>query len=280
MLADTERVPSRRVDALAGGRRRRPDLVARRGDARLHHSATRSPQLLGCGFVAARKPASSRWTTPSGQDDLEYGFDALELHADAIRTGRACSSATTCSHRGTLGGECASSSSGSAARSPACVFVIELEFLHGRETLGATTCLAHPLLTDRRGCAARRPCRHNGRRMYDALTSASRSLAPPAARRASGCRPFGGSNGSRRRAPGRVPRRVRVRLRRASIRPRQPRRARLGAARARRRHVRQPHDLAAGARSPPSSATSPPAGSRRGSGRGPSSATRRSGPGP
>ena len=42
---------------------------------------------LNCGFVAARKPGKLPWRTVSARYALEYGFDALELHADAIADG-------------------------------------------------------------------------------------------------------------------------------------------------------------------------------------------------
>ncbi|MGI8606858.1 MAG: adenine phosphoribosyltransferase [Gaiellaceae bacterium] len=42
---------------------------------------------LGCGFVAARKPGKLPWRTVSARYELEYGFDVLELHADAIAEG-------------------------------------------------------------------------------------------------------------------------------------------------------------------------------------------------
>jgi adenine phosphoribosyltransferase len=43
---------------------------------------------LGCGFVAARKPGKLPWRTVSVKYALEYGLDALEMHADAIVRGQ------------------------------------------------------------------------------------------------------------------------------------------------------------------------------------------------
>jgi len=42
---------------------------------------------LGCGFAPARKPGKLPHTTISASYELEYGTDALELHADAIKPG-------------------------------------------------------------------------------------------------------------------------------------------------------------------------------------------------
>ena len=43
---------------------------------------------LDCGFVAARKPGKLPWRTVGVKYALEYGFDALEVHADAITSGQ------------------------------------------------------------------------------------------------------------------------------------------------------------------------------------------------
>ena len=91
---------------------------------------------LGCGFVAARKPGKLPWRTISAKYALEYGFDALELHADAIADG-----ARVLIHDDLL-------ATGGTAKAKVdlveqlggkvvgLAFVIELEFLNGREKLG------------------------------------------------------------------------------------------------------------------------------------------------
>ena len=92
---------------------------------------------LNCGFVAARKPGKLPWQTISAKYALEYGFDALELHADAIRDG-----ARVLVHDDLL-------ATGGTARAKTelveqlggevvgLAFVIELEFLKGRDNLAA-----------------------------------------------------------------------------------------------------------------------------------------------
>ena len=42
---------------------------------------------LGCGFVAARKPGKLPFLTVGAKYALEYGFDALEIHVDALKAG-------------------------------------------------------------------------------------------------------------------------------------------------------------------------------------------------
>lgn len=43
---------------------------------------------LGIGFAAARKPGKLPWDVMRCEYDLEYGTDALEMHADAIKPGQ------------------------------------------------------------------------------------------------------------------------------------------------------------------------------------------------
>jgi adenine phosphoribosyltransferase len=90
---------------------------------------------LDCGFVAARKPGKLPWDTVSAEYELEYGMDSLELHTDALKRGaRVLIHDDLLATGGTakakidlveqLGGEVVG-----------LAFVIELEFLHGRDRL-------------------------------------------------------------------------------------------------------------------------------------------------
>ena len=45
-------------------------------------------RLLGIGFVPIRKPGKLPWKTRSASYELEYGSDALEIHADAVSKGQ------------------------------------------------------------------------------------------------------------------------------------------------------------------------------------------------
>ncbi len=123
------------VDALADQARPwKPDLVMG-AEARGFMFGAPLAYALGAGFVAARKPGKLPYTTVSAKYALEYGFDALEVHIDAIKPGqRVLICDDLLATGGTskakielverLGGEVAG-----------LVFAIELDFLNGREQL-------------------------------------------------------------------------------------------------------------------------------------------------
>ena len=90
---------------------------------------------LGVGFVPARKPGKLPHDTVSAEYILEYGIDALEVHADAFAHGARVlvhddllatggTARTLCRLVEQLGGVVVG-----------CGFLIELGFLPGRETL-------------------------------------------------------------------------------------------------------------------------------------------------
>jgi adenine phosphoribosyltransferase len=90
---------------------------------------------LGAGFVPARRPGKLPHETVSAEYTLEYGLNALEVHADALAGGARVlvhddllatggTAGTLCELVERLGGEVA-----------ACAFLIELSFLSGRERL-------------------------------------------------------------------------------------------------------------------------------------------------
>ncbi len=90
---------------------------------------------LGIGFVPARKPGKLPHETVSAEYVLEYGVDALEVHADALAGGARVlihddllatggTAAALCELARTLGAEVV-----------ACVFLVELRFLGGRARL-------------------------------------------------------------------------------------------------------------------------------------------------
>lgn len=90
---------------------------------------------LGAGFVAARKPGKLPYTTVSAKYALEYGFDALEVHIDAIKPGQRV---LICDDLLATGGtsrakiELVERLDGVVA---GMAFAIELDFLNGREKL-------------------------------------------------------------------------------------------------------------------------------------------------
>ena len=87
------------------------------------------------GFVVARKPGKLPRDVSSVEYQLEYGVDALEVHADAIRDGaRVMVHDDLLATGGTAGALCklVEQAGGVVA---GCAFVIELAFLGGRERL-------------------------------------------------------------------------------------------------------------------------------------------------
>ena len=90
---------------------------------------------LGVGFVPARKPGKLPHDTVSAEYILEYGVDALEMHADALADG-----ARVLLHDDLLAtGGTASAVVDLVRRMGAevvgCAFLIELSFLSGRDRL-------------------------------------------------------------------------------------------------------------------------------------------------
>jgi adenine phosphoribosyltransferase len=123
------------VDRLAAwAEPRQPDIILG-AEARGFITGGALAYKLGCGFVAARKPGKLPFTTVTARYELEYGFDALELHADAITAGQRVlvhddvlatggTARAKCELVEQLGGEVVG-----------VLFIIELEFLSGRDRL-------------------------------------------------------------------------------------------------------------------------------------------------
>lgn len=99
-------------------------------------------EQLNAGFVPARKPGKLPRKTARKDYDLEYGTDALEIHADSIAPGDRVllhddvlatggTAKAVCDLIESLGGEVVQ-----------CNFLIELEFLSGRQKLSDIPCKA------------------------------------------------------------------------------------------------------------------------------------------
>ncbi len=87
------------------------------------------------GFVLARKPGKLPRETESVEYQLEYGVDALEMHADALAGGaRVLVHDDLLATGGTASALCELVER-KGAEVVACAFVIELAFLGGRERL-------------------------------------------------------------------------------------------------------------------------------------------------
>jgi adenine phosphoribosyltransferase len=90
---------------------------------------------LGAGFVPARKPGRLPSETVSVEYVLEYGVDALEVHADAFADGaRVLVHDDLLATGGTARGVC-DLVAGLGAEIAGCVFLVELSFLGGRKRL-------------------------------------------------------------------------------------------------------------------------------------------------
>jgi adenine phosphoribosyltransferase len=90
---------------------------------------------LGVGFVPARRPGKLPHDTVSAEYALEYGINALEMHADALSGGtRVLVHDDLLATGGTAGALC-ELVEGLGAEVAACEFLIELSFLGGRERL-------------------------------------------------------------------------------------------------------------------------------------------------
>lgn len=90
---------------------------------------------LGCGFVPVRKPGKLPAATLRQEYSLEYGTDAVEVHADAVAPGqRVLLIDDLLATGGTMAAACALTERLGATVAGIC-FLVELGFLQGRERL-------------------------------------------------------------------------------------------------------------------------------------------------
>ncbi len=90
---------------------------------------------LRAGFIPARKPGRLPHQTISAEYALEYGIDALEIHADALAGGaRVLVHDDLLATGGTARALC-DLVAGLGGQVSACAFLVELGFLGGRERL-------------------------------------------------------------------------------------------------------------------------------------------------
>jgi adenine phosphoribosyltransferase len=123
------------VDALAAYAREREVEYVVSAEARGFVLGAAVAVAIGAGFILARKPGKLPREVASVEYQLEYGVDALEVHADSIRDGaRILVHDDLLATGGTAAALCrlVEQAGGVVA---GCVFVIELEFLEGRERL-------------------------------------------------------------------------------------------------------------------------------------------------
>jgi len=135
LLADAEALEEAVGQIAEWAAPRKPDIVLG-AEARGYITGGALACRLGCGFVPARKPGKLPWRTVAVKYALEYGFDQLEVHADAIRAGQRVLVhddvlATGGTAKATV--ELVEQLGGIVVGLP---FIIELAFLNGRDRLG------------------------------------------------------------------------------------------------------------------------------------------------
>jgi adenine phosphoribosyltransferase len=90
---------------------------------------------LGVGFVPARKPGKLPHDTIAAEYILEYGVDAMEMHADALAHGARVLLHDDLLATGGTARALAELVEGTGARIAGCAFLVELAFLGGRARL-------------------------------------------------------------------------------------------------------------------------------------------------
>jgi adenine phosphoribosyltransferase len=92
---------------------------------------------LGAGFVPIRKPGKLPSETVREDYALEYGTDALELHADSLAGSRGVLVVDDVLATGGTAAAACRLVERAGGKVTACAFVIELTFLPGQAALGA-----------------------------------------------------------------------------------------------------------------------------------------------
>jgi len=92
---------------------------------------------LGAGFVPARKPGKLPWSTTSHSYELEYGTDSLEVHTDAFGPGDVVLIVDDVLATGGTAAAKAALVEKMGATVAGFAFLLELDFLEGRQKLGS-----------------------------------------------------------------------------------------------------------------------------------------------
>ena len=90
---------------------------------------------LGAGFIPIRKPGKLPAETLSLRYDLEYGQDALEIHKDAVESGERVLIVDDLIATGGTAAAAVQMVSQLSAEVVGLAFVVELDFLKGRQKL-------------------------------------------------------------------------------------------------------------------------------------------------
>jgi len=134
LLADREALQET-VDRLEDwAKPRKPDVVMA-VEARGYITGGALAVRLGCGFVAARKPGKLPWRTVTAKYALEYGFDSIEIHADALQRGQRVLVHDDVLATGGTAKAAVELVEQVGAEVVGLPFIVELDFLNGREKL-------------------------------------------------------------------------------------------------------------------------------------------------
>jgi adenine phosphoribosyltransferase len=134
LLADAEALQET-IDVLGDwAAERRPDIVVG-GEARGFFIGSAIAYKLGCGFVPARRPGKLPLETISAEYALEYGRNALELQADAFEDGSRVLIHDDVLATGGTSKAMAELVEQLGGKVVGIQFIIELDFLKGREKI-------------------------------------------------------------------------------------------------------------------------------------------------
>lgn len=113
---------------------RRPDVILG-AEARGFILGAAVAYAVGAGFVPARKPGKLPWKVSKAEYSLEYGFDSLEMHVDAIKPGQRIIIHDDLLATGGTAKAKIDLVEGAGGIVVGLAFVIELGFLDGRQRL-------------------------------------------------------------------------------------------------------------------------------------------------
>jgi adenine phosphoribosyltransferase len=114
---------------------RKPDILVG-GEARGFFIGSAIAYRLGCGFVPARRPGKLPLETISAEYALEYGKNTLELQADAFEDGARVIIHDDVLATGGTSKAMAELVEQLGGKVVGIQFIIELDFLKGREKIG------------------------------------------------------------------------------------------------------------------------------------------------
>jgi adenine phosphoribosyltransferase len=133
------------IDRLAEWARPREPALIFGAEARGFIFGAALAYALGAGFIAARKPGKLPRETLEATYDLEYGTDSLQVHRDAISRGARVIVLDDVLATGGTAKAKVELVEGLGGVVAGVLFVIELEFLHGRDRLAGSD--VHALVT-------------------------------------------------------------------------------------------------------------------------------------